>query len=77
MNLDVVDSSCHVLGELRLSAWTSAVQLGAAQLGIDDGAGNLFATITCPTGCRQVGLDALKVFVTPIREVRHVPGFCS
>lgn len=77
MNLDVVDSSGHVLGELRLSAWTSVVQLGAAQLGIADGAGNLFATITCPSGCRQVGLDALEVLVTPVREVRHVPGFCS
>lgn len=77
MNLDVVDSSFHVLVDLRLSVWTSAVQLGAAQLGIDDGSVSLFATITCPTGCRQVGLDALKVFVTPVREVRHVPGFCS
>lgn len=77
MNLVVVDSSGHVLGELRLSAWTSVVQLGATQLGIADGVGTLFATITCPTACRQVGLDALKVLVTPVREVRHVPGFCS
>lgn len=77
MNLDVIDSSGRVLGELRLSAWASVVQLGAAQLGIADGAGNLLGTITCPPGCRQVDLDALKSLVTPVREVRDVPGFCS
>lgn len=77
MNLHAIDSTGRALGELRLSAWMSVVQLGAAQLGIADEMGNLLGTITCPLGCRQPDLDAMKSLFTPVREVRDASGFCS
>lgn len=65
MTIDIVDSSGRFMGELRLSATVSVVDVGAGHVALTDREGNLLGTIATRQGYHSSDLLELRGQVAP------------